>query len=225
MIDHLKLSYDLEANNPVYPRTPESKIRRIKKIEKGDSCNTYFISCSNHSGTHIDAPRHFFKDGRAICDFKLQDLIFHDPLVIDCPSVKNGCIDVTQLNKRIMAFRADIILIRTGFSKYRKTNPRMYCNNGPFISANAAHWLRDSFPSLRAVGIDFISVASPAARDAGRETHRIFLKEESREKKTVLLIEDMYIPPKIKTIGQIMVVPFFVKGIDSAPCTVIGITK
>ena len=35
----------------------------------GDSCNTMHLSFPNHSGTHIDFPCHFDKDGKNLNDY------------------------------------------------------------------------------------------------------------------------------------------------------------
>ena len=40
---------------------------QTKKIEKDKTCES-LITISSHSGTHVDAPAHFFKDGKKIGD-------------------------------------------------------------------------------------------------------------------------------------------------------------
>ncbi|MBO5755864.1 MAG: cyclase family protein [Clostridia bacterium] len=50
----------------VYPDDPAPKKTTIKSMENGDGYNlTAFCMCA-HNGTHIDAPRHFIKDGRTV---------------------------------------------------------------------------------------------------------------------------------------------------------------
>ena len=50
----------------VYPGDPAPEKKTLSAMEKGDLYNlTAFHMCA-HNGTHIDAPRHFIKDGKAV---------------------------------------------------------------------------------------------------------------------------------------------------------------
>ena len=45
---------------PVYPGDPAIEITPIAQLAAGDIANVSRLVLSSHSGTHIDAPRHFF---------------------------------------------------------------------------------------------------------------------------------------------------------------------
>ena len=50
----------------VYPGDPAPQKRVLSSIEAGDLYNLTAFSMCAHNGTHVDAPRHFIKDGSAI---------------------------------------------------------------------------------------------------------------------------------------------------------------
>ena len=59
-------------NTPVYDGDPETRAEKIKSIENGDGYNLTEISMSVHSGTHIDAPLHFYDEGSSIDNIRLN---------------------------------------------------------------------------------------------------------------------------------------------------------
>ncbi|MBR6514447.1 MAG: cyclase family protein [Clostridia bacterium] len=50
----------------VYPGDPAPKKETLASIHKGDVCNLTALSVCAHNGTHIDAPYHFFDDGKTV---------------------------------------------------------------------------------------------------------------------------------------------------------------
>ncbi len=70
MIIH-DISKDI-LTSPVYHDDPETNIKWIKSIENGDEYNLSYISMTAHAGTHIDAPKHFWEDGKSITELRLN---------------------------------------------------------------------------------------------------------------------------------------------------------
>ncbi len=70
MIIH-DISKDIRTS-PAYQGDPETNIERIKSIENGDEYNLSYISMTAHAGTHIDAPKHFWEDGKSITELRLN---------------------------------------------------------------------------------------------------------------------------------------------------------
>lgn len=215
-MNHRLLSYPLSKDTPVYPGDHAFNIVPTKRIKRGDSCNTYLLKCSNHAGTHIDAPRHFFDSGRAICDYKIEELTFNKPLVLEVKKRQDELITAKDLGN---LGACDILLIRTGFS--RKRNQKEYIYHNPGFSAQAASLIRTKYPKIRAIGLDAISVSCYGSRIEGRDAHRILLGRKGSQE-GILLIEDMHLNQDLKCLKSVLVIPLLVQGIDSAPCTVIG---
>lgn len=60
---------------PVYPGDPKPEKTSFFSIEKGDSCNLTVLTMGSHSGTHLDSPRHFIKNGRDIAALPLEQVM------------------------------------------------------------------------------------------------------------------------------------------------------
>ena len=59
----------------VYPGDPAPKKETLASINKRDVCNlTAFYMCA-HNGTHIDAPYHFFADGKTVDMLPLEKTV------------------------------------------------------------------------------------------------------------------------------------------------------
>ena len=50
----------------VYPGDPAPEKTELKSMEKGEMYNLTAFNMCAHNGTHIDAPRHFIKDGKTV---------------------------------------------------------------------------------------------------------------------------------------------------------------
>ena len=61
----IDVTVPLDAHLPTYPGNTPFSLEPIKRIARGDSSNVSTLHMSAHAGTHVDAPRHFFDDGRA----------------------------------------------------------------------------------------------------------------------------------------------------------------
>ena len=59
----------------VYPGNPQPEKKEIKSMETGEIYNLTTFSMCAHNGTHIDAPRHFIKDGKAVDEMPLEAFI------------------------------------------------------------------------------------------------------------------------------------------------------
>ena len=59
----------------VYPDDPTPKKTVIRSMERGDLYNLTEFSMCAHNGTHIDAPAHFFKNGKTVDEMNLNSFI------------------------------------------------------------------------------------------------------------------------------------------------------
>jgi len=215
------LSYMMKEAVPAYGDTKgRLRIRAKKSISKGDSCNTYSVTLQNHWGTHIDAPAHFFEDGRRISDYEAAYWRFERPCVVDVPLEENRIIKLDDLSGRIDK-KSEVILIKTGFHKLRGT--RQYSFSGPAIDPRIAVWLRKN-TDARAVGFDFVSAGSYGNKPLGRKAHRAFLDPRG-EGQPIVIIEDMDLSADLGQLECLYAAPLLIKNIDSAPCTVLGIFR
>src|ERR1700730_11069100 len=59
----IDVSVPLDGNLASYPGNTPFSLEAVKRIANGDSSNVSTLHLSAHSGTHVDAPRHFFDEG------------------------------------------------------------------------------------------------------------------------------------------------------------------
>jgi kynurenine formamidase len=211
------LSYPISEKTPLYGGKGKVCIHSLKEIGKGNSCNTFMISFGNHTGTHIDAPRHFYSRGSPIDSYRIDDFIFLRPFVLNCQKDPDELIEPGDLKG---IGKCDIVLIKTGYHKFRGL--KKYVFNNPGFSSAAARYVRDRYPFIKAVGIDTVSITPYQNRAEGRAAHKVFLEQNRRKGAGVLLIEDMDLSGDLRFLKCIYAVPLFVRNIDSAPATVIG---
>ncbi|MGB9499235.1 MAG: cyclase family protein [Dissulfuribacterales bacterium] len=212
------LSYPITQPMPVYGGLAKPELSPVKAIKKRDSCNAWRICFENHWGTHIDGPNHFYTNGRQITAYPADFWMFEHPQVIHVRLEPGELLRWETISIHIHA-ETDLLLLKSGWSQ--KRNPDVYWKNNPGIHEDAGIGLRSMNYSVRAVGIDWISVSSIAHREEGRKAHRTFLDPNGKTE-PVLLIEDMNMAVDLTKLTKIFVAPLLVEGIDSAPCTIIG---
>ena len=59
----------------VYPGDPSPERQELLKIKNGNVCNLTAINMCAHNGTHVDAPYHFFEDGKTIDQIDMKRFI------------------------------------------------------------------------------------------------------------------------------------------------------
>ena len=59
----------------VFPGDPAPEKKTLQSIADGDVCNLTEISMCAHNGTHVDAPFHFYRDGKTIDQMPLSSFV------------------------------------------------------------------------------------------------------------------------------------------------------
>ena len=70
--------YDISQevfSSSVYPDDPTPKMQILKSINDGELYNLTAFSMCAHNGTHIDAPRHFIKDGKSVDEIAIEAFV------------------------------------------------------------------------------------------------------------------------------------------------------
>jgi arylformamidase len=98
------------ATTPIYEGDAPLKFDFLKDMRKGDPLTLSAYSMGAHSGTHIDAPMHFVRDGATIDRVSLDPLI-GPALVIDIAD-NVAAIDAAELNRHDWR-GAERVLFRT----------------------------------------------------------------------------------------------------------------
>lgn len=220
MSQYVLLSHVLEANTPSYGNRDKVIIRVNSSIKSGETANSScLILSNNHIGTHIDVPRHFSVDGKRTVDYPIGDYIFDACQVIDLPRTEACLIAPDDIMNISIRPDVDMLLIRTGYEVRRGQDA--YWNNNPGLHPDLADYLRKTYPKLRCIGFDFISVTSWKYRAEGKLAHKAFLAPEDRARE-IWAIEDMSLKDVPTKIEKIIVAPLLVEDGNGGAVTVIA---
>ncbi|HEV8382196.1 MAG TPA: gluconate:H+ symporter [Gemmatimonadales bacterium] len=195
------------THTPVYEGDAPLKFDFLKDMRKGDKLTLSAYSMGAHSGTHIDAPMHFIKDGAAIDQVPLSALI-GAARVIDIPDSIQA-IDAAELNKHDWK-GATRVLFRTR-STLRGWMDSAFHRDFAYIAPDAAQLLADAGVVL--VGVDYISAeqfGAPAPR-----THQILLG------RGIPIVEGLDLRPVQPGDYDLVVLPLKVRGHEGAPARAI----
>ena len=94
----------------VYPGDPAPERRVLTSMEDGAVCNLTALSLCAHNGTHVDAPRHFIRDGKSIDQLPLE--IFVGPCWVarqEGPVTKDDAAVILEKARSAQAHRRILI--------------------------------------------------------------------------------------------------------------------
>ena len=124
---------------PVFDGDPEPVVEHLKSMENMDEYNLSFIKMTTHTGTHIDAPKHFCEDGSPVDQLRLSTF-YGKCTVITVEGILTG-----EDMERLLPYCKRRILFRG--------------NGKTYLSHSAAIVLAESRVIL--VGTDADSIATP----------------------------------------------------------------
>ena len=160
------------------PKSPEIKVefRAIRTVQK-DNVNLLQIEFFNHTGTHIDAPKHIIQDGETIDQLPLE-LFYGTGVVLNIPKEREEAVshdDLKSCNPSIE--KGDIVLIHTGWrAEFDSVD---FSRHHPYLSVEGANFLLEK--KVRMVGIDTRSVDVPDSLRGKNFRHtslRVFLQNK-----------------------------------------------
>lgn len=68
------LSTTISPDTTVFPGAAPISSEPILSLKEGHVCGLSKMTCSNHTGTHIDYPLHLFENAKSSSNYKLEDL-------------------------------------------------------------------------------------------------------------------------------------------------------
>ena len=192
------------ATTPVYEGDAPMKFEFLKDMRKGDLLTLSVYSLGAHSGTHVDAPMHFVREGVSIDRVALEPLI-GPARVIDIPDGVQA-IDAAVLDRH--AWRgAQRVIFRTRSSLRGWMSSPTFHRDFAYIAPDAAQLLADA--GVRLVGIDYISAEQFGA--PAPTTHRILLG------KGIPIVEGLALEGVRAGEYDMIVLPMKVAGHEGAP--------
>jgi kynurenine formamidase len=177
------------------------------------------FTMGSHCGTHIDAPKHFIKNGTSIDQFDVNDLVGEALLVdlgdrnpksiITSNDIKNCISDLKKYNLKRVVFK-------TNWSNHWNTN--QYYNDWPYFSDNAMNLLLEC--DLKLIGLDF---PSPDSAYFGNDCSMDSPNHKKIFNKGIILTEYLTNLDKLNT-GKIFLIvsPLKLIDFDGAPSRVLA---
>jgi kynurenine formamidase len=218
-VQRFALSYPLSVQTPYPDGGQAARVIPVSQLANGDISNTCRIEFWNHMGTHMDGPAHMTHARQFVDYCPPTGWVLNSVIVADIECSESQLIGPGDLSRTSAAWdTCELVLLRTGFSRYRQADPKRYCRKNPGINAELARWLAANCPRLVCAGLDTISFAAAEHLAEGIEAHKILFNLP----RPVLLIEDLNLAFDFSKLLRVHVVPFFIEGVDSCPCTVIA---
>lgn len=217
------LSYPMRATDPVWPgNPPAAQTEKHTAIANGDIANMTRISLFSHSGTHLDAPKHFNDAGACAFELPIENYIFFSPLVLDVPKPDGGLITRGEIEPYADALQnADLALLRTQWSNVRASDPNRYGAKGPLLHPDGARFLME-FDKLKGVAIDAVSIGAPDYGPETVETHQILTGVGRDDGRFLLILEDLRIDADLSDASRIYAWPLYIVDSDGSPCTIVA---
>lgn len=201
----LDVSVPLAAAVPTYPGNPEFELQPIKRIAEGASSNVSRLVMGTHSGTHVDAPKHFFDDG-APTDALALDLLIGRVRVVAMP--RRGGITAEDLAAADL--REDLrVLFKTPNSALWNGAP--FRQDYTYLAESGARYLVEQ--GVKVVGVDYLSVEE--FKKPGAPAHRALLSQG------VVIIEGLNLSDVEPGMYELYCLPLRIAGADGAPARVV----
>jgi arylformamidase len=148
----------------VYEGDPPVEVTAALSLERGDPANVSRLALGSHTGTHVDAPRHFVPGGAGV-DRLSPEALIGAARVLACPP---GPIAAATVAGR--AGRGERLVLKTGNSALW-TRGR-FAADYQALTLDAARALAQAGVGL--VAIDYLSIEAFAA--PGHPVHRCLLE-------------------------------------------------
>jgi len=185
----IDLSLTISKSIPSFPGSPTPQFIDWSNL-KEDGYNLELLFLSSHTGTHLDAPYHFVKNGLKIHQIPLKRLIGKG-IVIKFKKSKNTLItksDITQFEKKNGKIpNHSSIFLYTGWQKNLKK--QNYFTENPGLDISSANYLASK--KINLVGIDSPSI--DLGKDEFYSVHHILSKNN------ILIVENLANINKIKS--------------------------
>jgi arylformamidase len=203
---------------PTWPGDPKFSMNLASSIARGGVVNLTHLDMGAHTGTHMDAPFHFYRDGSGIDELPLEVLL--GPCrVFDFTRITSHISAATletcdwKGSERIDSFGAGVTraLFRTRNSRHWANNDPEFDKNFLALTGDAATYLVHRGVTL--VGVDYLSVEA-----YGSKTHPV---HDTLLGAGVVIIEGLNLSDVSSGDYELIALPVKLKGADGAPARVV----
>lgn len=205
----IDISLPLSSRLPTWPGNAPYQFEPVKRMASGDSANVSRVVLGTHSGTHVDAPRHFMDAGRAVDELPLDSLI--GPCrVVDVPVAPGRSpITAAEIARGAGSPPARRLLLKTPNSSLWSSGA--FTPDFAYVTPEAARWIVNA--GVRLVGVDYLSIEE--FKKPGAPAHHILLEAG------VVIIEGLNLAAVTPGDYELVCLPLRIEDSDGAPARVV----
>ncbi|MES2178733.1 MAG: cyclase family protein [Gemmatimonadota bacterium] len=198
------VSVSLRTGGLIYPGNPPISITAQQSLAQGDGANVSRLEFGAHSGTHVDAPKHFFDDGSGVDALSLDVLMGPARLIAFEDSVAS--IGEAELRAHDLS-GVTRVLFKTKNSAWLASGSTEFHRDYTYVAPDGAAYLVSL--GVQLVGVDYLSVEQ--FHSGHHKTHRTLLENG------VIIIEGLVLSEPPAGNYELRCLPIKVGAIDGAP--------
>jgi arylformamidase len=198
------VSIPLVNGGLVYPGNPPISITPQQSISQGAGANVSRLDFGSHTGTHVDAPKHFFDDGAGVDTIPLEllmgpaRLIAFGEAVTSIGEAELAAHDLTGVTR---------LLLKTRNSKWLASASTEFHKDYTYVAPDGAEYLAKL--GVRLVGVDYLSIEQ--FHSGHHRTHRTLLE------KGIVIVEGLLLHEPPAGDYHFRCLPLRLVGLDGAP--------
>jgi arylformamidase len=196
------ISVPIVNDGVVYPGNPEIRIEAHSELSRGASSNLSRLSFGSHTGTHVDAPRHFFEAGSTVDRLPLDALIGPASVVAFPDEVMSVTAEHLRQNSLTGVERLLIRTRNSGFITEREFHP-----DYTYLAPDGAEYLASQ--GIKLVGVEYLSVEQ--FHSGHHRTHRTLLE------RGIVIVEGLNLSGIEPGMYAFTCLPLRLEGLDGAP--------
>ncbi len=198
------VSLPLVSGGLVYPGNPAISITPQQAIAEGAGANVSRVDFGSHTGTHVDAPKHFFDDGAGVDSISLgilmgpARLLAFGDAVTKIGEAELAAHDLTGVTR---------LLLKTRNSKWLASGSTEFHQDYTYVAPDGAEYLAKL--GVRLVGVDYLSVEQ--FHSGHHRTHRTLLEQG------IVIVEGLLLSEPPAGDYHLRCLPLRLVGLDGAP--------
>ncbi len=198
------ISVPVRTGGVVYPGNPPISITAQQAISQGAGANVSRVDVGSHTGTHVDAPKHFFDDGAGVDALALDVLMGPARLIAFTDAVTS--IGEAELRPHVLA-GVTRLLMRTRNSAWLASGSTEFHPDYTYLAPDGAAYLAEL--GVKLVGVDYLSVEQ--FHSGHHRTHRTLLG------RGIIIVEGLMLAEPPPGDYELRCLPLRLEGLDGAP--------
>ena len=203
----IDISLPIEEGIVTYPGDAQFSKTPVCTIERS-GCNMTKLILGTHTGTHIDAPFHFLKDGNSIDQIPLSHFIGQAQVI----EVNEQEINSTIIKKQLKDGVERVLFKTRNSERYKEKG---FSKNYTYLTEDGAVFLTRS--GIKLVGIDYLSIERFGTPDF--RVHKILFQAN------ICVLEGINLSEVDPGIYTLVALPLRLKGLDGSPVRAVLISE